>query len=71
MDPREGSEFAPYRPIETVAEFYPQVRPQAVYERSLELLRRASTFDGALVTKSGIMVGLGEAMDELIVRNRY
>ena len=52
--------------IETVAELYPQVRPQAVYERSLELLRRASTFDGALVTKSGIMVGLGESREALI-----
>jgi lipoic acid synthetase len=52
--------------IETVAELYPRVRPQALYERSLELLRQAATFDGALVTKSGIMVGLGESREALI-----
>ncbi|NNK13861.1 MAG: lipoyl synthase [Desulfofustis sp.] len=52
--------------IETVAELYPRVRPQAIYERSLELLRRAGTLDGSLVTKSGIMVGLGESREALI-----
>ncbi len=52
--------------IETVAELYPRVRPQAIYERSLELLRRVGKFDSSLVTKSGIMVGLGESREALI-----
>jgi lipoic acid synthetase len=52
--------------VETVAERYPVVRPQAVYERSLELLRRAVGLDAGLVTKSGLMVGLGETRHELI-----
>lgn len=48
---------------ETVPRLYPIVRPQARYERSLELLRRASA--AGSVTKSGVMVGLGETVDEL------
>jgi lipoic acid synthetase len=52
--------------IETVAELYPRVRPQAIYARSLDLLRKASIFNGAPVTKSGIMVGLGESREALI-----
>lgn len=40
------------------------VRPQAVYERSLKLLERSRSND--LVTKTGIMVGLGESYDEVI-----
>jgi lipoic acid synthetase len=39
------------------------VRPQAKYHRSLELLRRAKKF-GA-VTKTGLMLGLGESIDEV------
>lgn len=45
--------------IETVPALYPIVRPQAKYERSLELLRRASQ-QGAC-TKSGLMLGMGES----------
>jgi lipoic acid synthetase len=52
--------------METVAELYPRVRPQAIYDRSLELLRRAGKFNGSLITKSGIMVGLGESREALI-----
>ncbi|MGI9537777.1 MAG: lipoyl synthase [Desulfocapsaceae bacterium] len=52
--------------IETVAELYPIVRPQAIYQRSLELLRRVATFDASPVTKSGIMVGLGESREALV-----
>jgi lipoic acid synthetase len=48
---------------ETVPRLYRQVRPGARYERSLELLRRAKI--AGLVTKSGIMVGLGEERDEV------
>jgi lipoic acid synthetase len=52
--------------IESVPRLYSTVRPQAVYERSLELLRRARAVDPGAVTKSGVMVGLGETKDELL-----
>ncbi len=51
---------------ETVPRLYRVVRPQAVYERSLELLRRAKQLDPATLTKSGVMLGLGETRDELL-----
>ena len=49
---------------ETVPRLYSIVRPQAKYERTLELLRRAKE-QGAF-TKSGIMIGIGEEDDEII-----
>lgn len=49
--------------IETVPALYPTVRPQADYERSLAVLASAHA-DGA-VTKTGLMLGLGERSDEL------
>lgn len=49
--------------IETVKRLYHFVRPQANYERTLELLKRAK--DRNFVTKSGFMVGLGETTDEI------
>jgi lipoic acid synthetase len=52
--------------VETVPRLYPKVRPQADYTRSLELLERASSHRPPLVTKSGIMLGLGETRDELM-----
>jgi lipoic acid synthetase len=51
---------------ETVPRLYRRVRPQAVYERSLELLRRAKELAPAARTKSGVMVGLGETREELL-----
>jgi lipoyl synthase len=55
--------------LESVARLYRRVRPQARYERSLELIARADARrreSGApMKTKSGVMVGLGETMDEL------
>jgi lipoyl synthase len=51
---------------ETVPRLYRQVRPQGEYPRSLELLRRAKEFDPGALTKSGLMVGLGENRDELL-----
>lgn len=51
--------------IETIAPLYPLVRPQAVYERSLELLSRAKRMDSSLLTKTGIMVGLGETPEQV------
>jgi lipoic acid synthetase len=50
--------------IETVPRLYPVARPQARYDRSLELLRRGKR--GGMTTKSGLMVGLGEAKEEVM-----
>lgn len=54
--------------IETVKRLYPLVRPQAIYERSLNLIRRAKEAqpNSAVLTKSGIMVGVGEMFDEVV-----
>ena len=51
--------------IETVPRLYPRARPKAIYTQSLELLQRVKRIDSTMVTKSGIMVGLGETRDEL------
>ena len=51
---------------ETVPRLYREVRPQGDYPRSLELLRRAKELDPAALTKSGLMVGLGETREELL-----
>ncbi len=49
--------------VETVPRLYRRVRPQANYQRSLDVLRIAK--EQGLRTKSGIMVGLGETEDEV------
>ncbi len=49
--------------LETVRRMHPAVRPQARYERSLEVLRRFR--EGGVVVKTGIMVGIGERDDEV------
>lgn len=51
--------------IETVARLYPEVRPEAIYRRSLELFSQVKEMNPLQVTKSGIMLGLGETRDEL------
>lgn len=51
--------------IETVPRLYGIIRPQAVYDRSIELLRRAKEMEPAMLTKSGIMVGVGESIPEV------
>jgi lipoic acid synthetase len=55
--------------LESVARLYRRVRPQARYERSLELIARADArrreTGAPMKTKSGVMVGLGETMEEL------
>ncbi len=56
--------------VETVPRLYPRVRPQARYERSLEVLRRTKERAPDLVCKSGIMVGLGETRDEVTATMR-
>jgi lipoic acid synthetase len=50
--------------MESIARLYKTVRPQAKYGRSLELLRRAREMDPTVVTKSGMMLGVGEEPDE-------
>jgi len=56
--------------VETVARLYARVRPQAVYERSLEVLRLTKERAADLVCKTGIMVGLGETDDEVLATMR-
>jgi lipoic acid synthetase len=51
---------------ETVPRLYRTVRPQAKYMRSMELLLRAKQMDALSLTKSGIMLGLGESWDEIL-----
>jgi lipoic acid synthetase len=51
--------------LETVPRLYRAVRPGAVYEGSLEVLERAKRFDPTILTKSGLMVGLGETNEEV------
>jgi lipoic acid synthetase len=52
--------------MESIARLYDKVRPQAKYERSLALLARVKQFDATMRTKSGLMVGLGETIPELL-----
>ncbi len=52
--------------VETVPRLYPEVRPQAVYARSLELLARVKAAQPSIRTKSGIMLGLGETAKEVL-----
>ena len=52
--------------VETVARLYPRIRPQAGYDRSLKVLHAAKADDGDLLTKSGVMVGMGESREELL-----
>ena len=52
--------------IETVRRVFPPVRAKGGYDRSLELLREAKALAPDIPTKSGMMVGLGEATDEVL-----
>jgi lipoic acid synthetase len=52
--------------VETVARLHKRVRGAAKLDRSLEMLRFASTYSPRPVIKTGIMVGLGEIKDELV-----
>jgi lipoyl synthase len=51
--------------IETAPRLYPVARRGSRYERSLRLLEHSREIDPAIPTKSGLMVGLGETMEEL------
>jgi len=52
--------------IETVPRLYPRVRRGASYRRSIGLLKRAKEINPGIITKSGLMVGLGEVFEEVI-----
>ncbi len=51
--------------METIARLYRSVRPQANYQQSLDVLRFAKRHRPETLTKSGLMVGLGETVDEV------
>jgi lipoyl synthase len=51
--------------VETVPRLYKDVRPEADYRLSLNLLKNAKEFAPKILVKSGIMVGLGETWDEI------
>lgn len=52
--------------LETVPRLYGEVRPGARYFHSLRLLDRVKELDPTIFTKSGVMVGLGEAREEVL-----
>ncbi len=51
--------------LETVPRLYPAARPQADYQRSLAVLKQSA--DSGVITKTSLMLGLGETMDEIAV----
>jgi len=51
--------------IETVPSLYPTARPEANYQQSLNLLQNVHAIDDSMPVKSGMMVGLGETLEEL------
>jgi lipoic acid synthetase len=51
---------------ETVPRLYPRARAGARYDRSLDLLRRAKDRRPGLITKTGLMLGIGEERDEVV-----
>jgi lipoic acid synthetase len=61
----EAGPFVLNHNVETVPRLYPKVRFKARYERSLELLARAKQLAPGMLTKSGLMVGLGETVEEV------
>ena len=52
--------------IETVPRLYPEVRPEAVYQRSLNLLAKIKQLSPTTIRKSGLMLGMGESKDEIL-----
>ncbi|BBP45385.1 lipoyl synthase [Thiosulfatimonas sediminis] len=52
--------------LETIPRLYEEARPGADYQSSLDLLKRFKALHPEVKTKSGLMVGLGETMDELL-----
>ncbi len=52
--------------METVPRLYKRVRPGAIYERSLDILKAAKGIRGEVLTKSGLMLGVGETSEEVM-----
>lgn len=52
--------------VETIPRLYQAVRPQAVYQRSLELLGNVKKINRDILSKSGLMLGLGETREEVV-----
>jgi len=52
--------------LETIKRFYPIVRKGANYQRSLNLLKKSKGYDSSILTKSGIIIGMGEEHEEII-----
>ena len=52
--------------VETIERLYPVARPAANYERSIRFLEQVKEIEPCVATKSGLMVGLGEAFDEVL-----
>jgi len=52
--------------VETVSRLYDDIRPEANYQQSLDVLKRTKAFDPTIYTKSGIMVGVGEKEEEVL-----
>jgi len=61
----EAKPFVLNHNIETVPRLYRRVRPKARYERSLALLAAVKEMDSAMLSKSGMMLGLGETREEV------
>ncbi|HEY2988670.1 MAG TPA: lipoyl synthase [Candidatus Binatia bacterium] len=56
--------------VETVPRLYKKVRPGSVYQRSLDVLKAAKAIRTDVLTKSGLMLGVGETMDEVMATLR-
>lgn len=52
--------------IETIPRLYKDVRPQASYSRSRQILQWISSKGGGILSKSGLMLGLGETFEEIV-----
>ena len=52
--------------IESVRRIFTRVRPQGNFDQSIKLLSDSKKINSSIVTKSGMMVGLGETWDEII-----
>jgi lipoic acid synthetase len=56
--------------VETVPRLYKKVRPGSVYQRSLDVLKAAKSMRSDVLTKSGLMLGVGESLDEVMATLR-
>lgn len=52
--------------LQTVSRLYPDARPEADYKRSLQVLKLIKEFDPKMITKSSLLLGLGERTEEIV-----